>query len=354
MLKHANAHLLRDSIGSLLDSPYFSRSTLAYARTLHKACTVLIERWHKVTEVMREEIVNVLWKTYKYIAGSTSNDIPFEIEHCLQLAIKQWKPTDKFLISTALMQEKDFHFLDCDPWEVIKKHFPDVTLPDHTLVQIALPKLYKHSPLLCAPLFHELGHFIDTRDAVTRASFLADKKRLTEAKNEADKDISLQLELRYRAEHFADLFMVSYIGVAAIGFLDEFALGDEAVESHPSTVARSKVMKDFLAQRSNPLISTFNRALVARGLPKLRRKFSAIDVRTPFLDFRPCKIQSGAQLFGTFNAAWHVLMESSKPRSSIWKGKEAIDRVRLANDLTEKSIRNYFIQEMWREPAAQG
>lgn len=354
MLELSNANLLKESIGSLLDSPYFSRFTLDYAKALFAASKVLIDRWDTISRPLREEIVTAMWRTHKYIAGSTSNDIPFEMQHCLAKAIKQWKPNEEILITTALLQEKDFYFIDCDPWTFIAPVLPGVQIPKHKLVQISLPKLYKHSPLLCVPLFHELGHFIDIKDALTRYSLEISKGFLTEAVHLAAHDHrrASRWETRHRMEIFADLFCVSYAGMAGVRFLHEFAMGNSASDSHPSTEFRKRVMVDYLLNRKNPLIELFAAVLVARRLPPLVKRFADIDLSTSFADYRPAHIANDQQLFGVFHHAWSLLAASSKQGCPLWNGRNIIERVRLANDLTEKTIRNHCIKEKWRGATA--
>jgi hypothetical protein len=356
MLELSNAHLLTQSIGSLLDSPYFSKHTLDYARALHKAAQRLLEQWGSVPRPLRERIVQAMWSTHKYIAGSTSNDIPFEMEHCLARAIKHWKPRDSFLISTALLHEKEFAFVHCDPWEFILPVLRGVEAPKHTLIQISLPKLYKHSPLLCVPLFHELGHFIDTRDAITDYSFRLSQTFLTESRDLVahDPKRATVWELNHRRELFADLFCASYMGMAGVRFLHEFAMGNPACASHPSTALRKKTMCDFLRGASSPLIELFTEVLRARGLPQLEKRFADIPLRECFADYRPAPVNDERQLFGIFTRAWSLLSASSKQGCTLWPQRTIIDRVRIANDLTEKTIRNHSIWEKWRVVAPQG
>jgi hypothetical protein len=127
--------------------------------------------------------------------------------------------------------------------------------------------------VLIVPLFHELGHYVDIRRKVSgRALLLAgDEFEFPDAlfhridEPEERKSIKL-IHLR---EYFSDLFAASYVGNAFVHFLREFAKGDDASTSHPSTDARVEVVKDFLEHQNNGLVSLFNEALKSNN-PKNR------------------------------------------------------------------------------------
>ena len=92
--------------------------------------------------------------------------------------------------------------------------------------QIKLPDVYRRKPLYTVALYHELGHFMDTRFAISenvevlRADLaLPGMSAPTGALTPAQKQVRL-LHLR---EYFADLFAVCYCGSAIKRFLEGFA-----------------------------------------------------------------------------------------------------------------------------------
>ncbi len=159
--------------------------------------------------------------------------------------------------------------------------------------------------------------------------------------------------MAHRQEYFADLFSAAHVGTAASGFLQEFCPSNKMGASHPSTAARLTLMNDFLAGTANPIVDLFQSALAARGLPPLAPAFAPVSLTQCFGNVRPFTPSSDAELFGLFQAGWIFLMEQWSAASGSWQRLAEDDRVRVANDLTEKSIRNRMLVEDWNASSDQ-
>ncbi|KRQ02750.1 hypothetical protein AOQ72_06630 [Bradyrhizobium yuanmingense] len=273
----------------------------------------------------------------RYLAGSTTKESPYEVEYCLQAVIPKWSKRD-CLITTALTDERDFHFRPTDPWAFVKAALPkyDTAGFDPLLVQLGVPRVYSHKPLYCVPLYHELGHFVDVSNGVTNLSSLIQRP------NSA-------WELQHRLEHFADLFAAAYIGRCSIRALEIIAPNNATSATHPSTADRVALVEDFLAGRSNGLIPLFQTCLQHLGLPPLQIEHSAPVLRPAFDDIRTHAIANKSELHGIFNAAWEYLEDALDNRSAPWIAPNSTiaEIERVVNDLTEKSIRNASIRERW-------
>jgi hypothetical protein len=221
-------------------------------------------------------------------------------------------------------------------------------------VQIALPYIYRHKPLFCVPLFHELGHYVDSaRDIVGTSLLLFPAETgpklpgLPVPRSKVKKQRWERVVKKHRQEYFADLFSAAYVGQAAKGFLEQFCPDQEISPTHPSSSDRFALLDDFYQGKANPIIDMFQRTLEIRGLPRLEKMFDAVDLGPSMGDVRPFHVGSDRELFGLFESGWQFLMSQWDSGSGHWAHVGVDDRVDVANDLIEKAIRNRMIREAW-------
>ncbi|MBK8537282.1 MAG: hypothetical protein IPL59_20550 [Candidatus Competibacteraceae bacterium] len=152
----------------------------------------------------------------------------------------------------------------------------------------------------------------------------------------------------HRKEYFADLVSVAYVGEAMLGFLKEFSQStSKSSYSHPSSSARLKLMTDFLNGINNPIIDLFNKALSSRGFQPITKRFNSFAIDDTFGNVRPCQLNSGQDVFGIFESGWIFLQKTINNPIGLWSTLSEAEIERIANDLTEKSIRNWMIVEGW-------
>ena len=156
-------------------------------------------------------------RTYTYLAGSTTKEAPYEMEYRLHKALAPGVARDT-VITTALTDHHDFHFAPADPWTFVTQYLTTVggNPGDDTngysplLVQLGLPRLYRHKPIYCIPLYHELGHFVDELHGLTNLSAVIEPAMI--ATNHlpfpAGTPIAFRnrVEINHRKEYFSDLF----------------------------------------------------------------------------------------------------------------------------------------------------
>src|SRR5262245_3912385 len=150
-----------------------------------------------------------------------------------------------------------------------------------------MPRLYRHHPLRCVPLYHELGHFIDLRyGVVTRALLLkpVDQNPALTASIPSEWASSLaRAELEYVVanhlrEFFSDLFGASYCGSAYREFMNEVFPDAGASPTHPAMKDRLDILNAFVADQPHPIIEALSVALSALVLPSLVKRFQSPNV----------------------------------------------------------------------------
>lgn len=342
--------LLGTRFKDLSNTPYFKVNIRKYATYLSKATDHILRNVDQQPESIRREYSRFLWVLYKYIAGSTVSESPYEMEYCLSSALKDWTEKD-CAIATTLSTDLDFHFMNVEAKKRISIVAPSFDHEgfDIILAPIALPSIYKHRPLYCTPLYHELGHFIDRQYAIADLSLLTYPGDVIHP----DPGANTKITSSHRAEFFSDLFAAQYIGDVASKYLEEIAPGATISYSHPATAQRSNLIYKFLNGEDDPIINAIQSALKARRLPELKIRFELVDVSTSLDDIRPINVQSTEQLHGLFPSVWSYLENIRAGKNESWNkrnvGNPAIDR--SINDLLEKSIRNHSCRSMWNNAA---
>ncbi|MDA8129629.1 MAG: hypothetical protein M0Z73_13150 [Betaproteobacteria bacterium] len=362
LLLRSNLRLLLAQLDGLAETPYFSSELDAYIRELRDALAKLLSKVEESPPTINLDVAqfisNEVWRLTQFLTGSTAKQIPYEVVFAIKRAAQEWG-TDDLLITTAIVQEANFYFHGSsrDFFDLVEREL-GVKINARP-VQIALPYVYRHKPLFCVPLFHEFGHFVDADNEIVTTSLLNSPAHvgpdLPDVKPSAEigglsgeeRKFWESVVRNHRMEYFADLVSVAYVGKAAQGFLQEFIPNNRAEPSHPSSASRFQLMTDFINGKSNPILDLFQDALVCRGLPRLTHRFSNLDVEETFGNVRPCQLASDQEVFGIFDAGWSFLQQMATKPSGAWSALSEAEIERIANDLTEKSIRNMMIREGW-------
>lgn len=340
MLRKANLRLLLRQLEKLAETPYFDPELDHCLQELILVAQKLLAKVEGPNGVNGKPVVDMerdLWALTQFLAGSTTKQIPHEVVFAVSKAAEEWT-SDKMLVTTAIVQERNFYFKGTSD-DLIRyaKALLGVTITAKP-VQIALPYIYRHKPLFCVPIFHEVGHYVDITCGLTATS-------LTQHKDFAPQE--LVKTRRHRAEHFADIFAAMYVGSACDEFLQQLLPDQLSSDTHPSNASRREVVQDFLNGRPNPVVDMF-KAVTASRLPQpLSPRFDDIDISTPFAEVRPVTPKSKGEVFGLLGAAWKFLMNEKSFESGAWPKIEKAERERIVNDLVEKSIRNYMVKEAW-------
>ncbi len=335
-------YLLLDETRELAKAPFYNSDFKKYLSKLNETIEYLIGHYDKLPITANDfrSVVNLFWTATKYLKGSTSNQIPHETVYALRRVLEEWMG-GSFLITTALLDEPNYHFLGVNPGHIIKdliSRAPAIKEIDIEVIQIALPRLYRHRPLNNVALYHELGHFVDSYFGIIKYYIL---QRKLAGQNLDEREINHLKEL------FADLFAASYTGDAIKCFLLSFAEGNPASLTHPATSNRVKYIDDFLSGKNVKLVDDFNRILDLRKLPLLEIKYTEPDIEEAFNDIKPYAIANNKELHGMNMIGRAFLKKAMQQTAEPWKSMPENKVSQIINDLVEKSVRNKMLKEKW-------
>lgn len=340
MLVKNDLALIESYLNEVIHTPYFDTDTREYVSGLLNIVRSIITNHAAYPPDFLLGLRGLLWGSSKYLSGTTSREVPYEAVFALRKALRDWT-TEQFLITTALLEDLQYHFFALDALQILRNSVPSLVPAsmNKLLVQMALPKLYRNRPLYSVALYHELGHFVDGHRGVVKMSLLLQPQAAN------------PLSQQHRAEHFCDLLAAGYVGTAMCKLLNHIAPNAPAGPSHPATAIRISVIEDFLGGRNNAVVDLLQQALTNLKMPPLAIRFAEPSVATAFKNIRPYQIQTEQELHGILPAAWTFLEQAASRRDLPWSQLEDEDIVRIINDLVEKSIRNFSIQEKWNAAA---
>jgi hypothetical protein len=362
MIRDTQLYLLKNKLGEVLESPYFSKSLILYLEKLKIIVDKIINADHiDLPENIIDYCIQSIFTATRFFTGSTTKKVPYEIVYCLEQACLDWTK-NKSIITTELSQNiLSFYFIGVHQnFYILANSIFGVDF-DSELVQICLPDLYRRRPLYATPLYHELGHFVDVNQAIVEQTFL--KKdihfnlpnlHLVPELSGSSKDHNLlfQIQKSHRMEYFADLFSAKYIGRSGVEFLNEIAGEDPPSKTHPSTQDRIKVVDDFLNGIQNDIIDMFNTVLKSNNLPLLQYTTTNMDISRSFNNIRPYEIKNKDELHAFIGESWIFLREMFHEPKDKWAYIPKVQIEKSVNDLVEKSLRNYMIIKKWDNDGA--
>jgi hypothetical protein len=331
-------HLIKSQLQRLIQYPYFKKEVKVHLEKLTGLCDDLLKSYPKFPSPVYLFIATRLWESIKFLSGSTINETPYEIVACLDKALADWY-SQQNSITTALLSEKNYYFYSSDPQNDLKNICGvDLNLE---IIQIALPKSYKHYPLYNVALYHELGHFIDRKFSISDYLLLTYEKALGVTKE------NIVVLGNHAKEFFADLFAASYTGNSVSVFLEKVFGMQEASFTHPDSNYRIKLVQNFIDGVSDPWMDMFQDACKKTAGNTLEIRYTLPNINHCLNDFRPAKIETDAEMHGLFAAGWNFVLDSSVRDTDTWSKIEEFDAFSRVNDLITKTIRNYVIVDKW-------
>ncbi len=331
--------LLDARLEQLYQAPFFREGLRDYIGQMR----LVVERLNERRQALPEEIVlnlaRQVWSATRYLAGSVSREIPYEVVYGLDLALSDWVASPpKYIVTTAFLAEQNYHFEGVpEQFYKLAHSLLDVSF-DQRLVQVALPQLYKHQPLNNTVLYHELGHFLDEQHGVSKLMALMSASNKRPIQRE---------QLNHAAEFFADLFAACYVGDAIATMIERFAPNEGDSYTHPATSRRGEVVRAFLNGSPHPIVKNCNLALAALGLPCFRKHFIKPEIKSRLDNVLPYPIQSREEVHGILLAGHEYLTYRLERLDGKWEHVSEGDAIRMINDLIEKSLRNWMIREKW-------
>lgn len=292
-------------------------------------------------------LLEIIFTGLEYLDNSTLNIIPYEIISCLEFALNDWINEDNFIIVTSLSNKKtDFYLetsLNEEAFKLLNKFIQDKygLKISNKLIQISLPKVLSRDYLSSVVLYHELGHFVDNQLNISRK--LLFKKYLVNSpiNEESSRYFS------HKKEYFADLFAAQYVNDSSNIYLGYIAGNAPDSITHPATQSRIDITITFLEGNSSSIIDEFNDLLTLSSLPQIKIRHSRIKIEDCNLaQLYPQKFQSVSELHYIFKLGWQIWENSE---TNFLKEFTSRQRYNIVNNLIEKSISNYVVQENWKK-----
>jgi len=358
LLHNSVLHLILGQLTQLAQGHFFSNDLQSYIGQLQKVLLQLADTESEKTPILPEAkrlVTDAVWRATQYLAGSTSNRIPYEIVYSLKHALEDWGVRD-CVITTSLLKSSDFSCerINSAPAKICAELMLKTEF-SVDLVQVAFPEIFEHSPIFCTPLYHEIGHYVEERyqritgmatHAEDLIEHLPDHPYLNinyseQSHREIFRDHSI--------EHFCDIFAASYVGECAAFYIEQWAPDQPFTVTHPSTQSRVELIHAFLEERSSPYLDALlETSKDSEGNSMLKRRFILPAVEAFYADIRPCEIQSVEELHGVFPASLAFMQTPGFPAPPL----APMNNEKVAatiNGLAEKSIRNFMIKRAWNE-----
>jgi hypothetical protein len=312
--------------------------------------TLKVEDFHGLPSaklIEKKKVIDFIFESLQYLDNSTLTIIPFEIVYCLETALNQWIPDNKFIVVTSLSNELSSYSINGnlafnEPiYQLIDNDYNKQF--EYRLVQITLPRYYVHDYLANVVLYHELGHFVDMHYNISQA-IVFDLVR--GGKLKPLPFVETEKILFHHMEYFADLFAAQYIGEASNYFLNYVANKALESHSHPATDNRlSKVIGFLKGDYSDQYINNLIRytPLRTKG-PKLEIRFKMLPL-DDFFNLIPFEIKDTTDLHSILLTGWNAWLENPNKLKSEFDNDIAY---KIINNLIEKSISNYLVVNSWK------
>lgn len=329
------------------------------------------------TEItQRFYIIFFVFKSLEFLNHSTTSTIPFELVFVLELALKDWSPTDEYLIVTSLINGMNEFSFD-NSLTFFDLVYKEIELLcgvkfKQRLVQINLPESTARDYLANVVLYHELGHFVEKKYAITRVIYIELLARLKAglASNEesnlfryfpylSDPDNVNALEKNYGpynifamhiSEYFCDLFASQYIKDCSNYYLEYITLNQSKYSStHPSTVNRIFFINEYLNNKPRFVLNEFKRiiqSITGFNIENRAKDFTSQN----FEHLIPVKITSPQELHSLFIYGWKIWLEdwnNISRTAEIHFPLSSSNVYEIINNLIEKSIGNFIISNEW-------
>lgn len=354
MLSLSDLLLLRRNLTELSEVPYFNDRVYLYIDDLLLVLNYCIENFTSLDPTVVGTISINVWSSYNHLSGTTTKNIPYEMEYLLRKSMSHWVGSD-FIVTTAFTDNNgSFYCWNVNVLSEIDQLIPGLNFKakDLFIVQIAMPAFYTKVPIYIAPMYHEAGHFVDnlhsiSLNALYRSTF---NNSLLSALNLPPSFVSLTpqqqefLVERHFSEYFCDIFAASFIGNAISKFLNHIAPNEPDSLTHPATSKRVANVDAFLNGVTTPITQEFDEILRGLGLAPLSVRHSLPDISTAMNNVETYPIKNDEEAHGIIMSYWSHL----EYYFSSGNLKEFESYFEVLNDLIVKSIRNYNIKEKWR------
>lgn len=353
MLAFSDLILLHGNLSNLREVPYFNYKIYDYIDDLLTALNYCIDNFNSTDSIIIQKVSEVIWSSYNHIADSNTKDIPYEMEYMLQSALSQFTDRRAVIITAFTNSNTSFYFLNINVIGVLKNLLPDLKFSNSNtyIIQIAMPEFYSDNAIYMIPMYHELGHFIDTENGIsTQMLFMAlgdttiiQSLDLPADFNGLDDSLKMQILIKHFSEYFCDTFASQFIGKTITDFLIEIGASDYDSMTHPATYKRRANIENYLNGISTPLLKCMESAIKDRSSETLQMRFTLPDISPCPDSVETYQIKDALELHGILPSYWRYL-ELNYSSNDLESYAQIF---KATNDLIIKSIRNFSIREKW-------
>lgn len=323
-------------------------------------------------------VISFVFKSLEFLNHSTTSTIPYELVYVLELAMKDWVPENEYIIVTALINGVNGFSFDSFMtfFEYVYKVIDllyNVKF-DHRLVQINVPESTSRDYLANVVLYHELGHFVEKKHAITRVIYEEFIKALRSGLSDTDKKdlfryfpyLELpenidELEGKYDAyntfalhisEYFCDLFASQYIHDCSNSYL-EYITQNTSIPSptHPITPSRVLFINTYLDGKDGYVLKEYKRIIKEITKLNIEKRFEDFTSNN-FENLLPAEVTNPKQLHSLFIYGWKVWLgnwETLAKMAGIDFKMNSFNVYDIVNNLIEKSIGNYIVTKEWKD-----
>jgi hypothetical protein len=285
------------------------------------------------------------------LKDSVLNLLPFETIFCLETALNDWLTAKDHVENVVVTthQYNDYFFwgilsLDDELFSLIDSKY-NVQF-DQRLILISIPKFELNDYLSNVVLYHELGHFVETKFQIVDRiivnkypGFDRDDIHFDEIKR-----LRILKEKKQLAEFFCDLFAAQYIKDCSSKYLNYVAYKNPDSPTHPATDLRLRIVDDFLNSNPNSTVAELSSATLKASGKNLQIRFKEIS-NTDFINLIPNEISNNQELHYLYVMGWSLWLNKHHHFNSFRR-----ERIyEIINNLIEKSISNYIISKTWNQ-----
>lgn len=318
----------------------------------------------KINLPLYRQTMEFFSKSINLLDNNTINVVPHEMIECLNVALKDWiDDYNKYIIVTT---DGDYGIyslsksIDVTYQNIKNSYGIDFS---SKLVNVRLPKYLLRDYLTNVVLYHELGHFVDNHYKLTETIYPEILKIdendlinlyfpcLTRPFTPDEKQYVL---CNHIGEFFADLFASQYVGSNCCNFLDYLAHDrpkDSFSYTHPSLFYRKKMVENFLNGVSNPVLDIIKKTVQTVTGKEFKVRFRDLS-SDDFYNLVPTIITDEKDLHSLFKLGWDVYLsggDNFKNANAMSYTPSQSEVYNIVNNLIEKSINNFLIEDSWNK-----
>lgn len=293
-------------------------------------------------------LLNIIYVQIEFLDYKYLTEIPFQIISCLNVVKSDW--IDNPDLFSIVFSNNSKGLTDYYNWSLDERSINEInricnTLGfniryDHGLIHISQPRFFTNDFLSSIPVYHELGHFIDSNYGISR--YAVDDPSFKPQKYDSTNYSKHQL-YSYMAEHFADLFSAQYLTNLMVKVLNFISFGNSESFDHPSTDNRISIIEAFISGTGTPedleIVSQLKKATKVQTKRKLNERDLIIREKipssNPFELDKQVKLSEPHEVHALYSFGWENFNESE-----IFSEKYPLpyDRLKRINFLIKKSI----------------